>query len=178
MFIILVMVMSANGKITSGENTRLHDWTSPEDQKYFAKLIEKSELVIMGRKTFLSAKPLMTLSTKTLRVVLTKKPKRYFKLSMPGQLEFTKEPPHTLVKNLEKRGYKQALLVGGAEINTAFLNVKLVNEMWLTVEPVILGNGKNLFSEKGLSSSPCLQLKSRKKLNGRGTLLLKYTVIR
>lgn len=174
MHITLIAVTSLNGKITAGENTRVHDWASKEDQRYFTALKEKSRLIIMGRKTFDAGREHMTLSPKLLRVVLTKNPGAYKKFEVPKQLEFTDESPETVLKRLEKIGQKKALLVGGAEINTAFLKQNLVNELWLTVEPLIIGQGKNLFSETELHKK--ILLRNVKKLNKNGTLLLKYKI--
>jgi dihydrofolate reductase len=132
----------------------------------------------MGRITFLAAKSSMKLDGKTLRIVMTRNPERNSELVVPQQLEFTDDSPGKLLTALESRGYKKALLVGGAEINSAFLKANLIDELWLTVEPIILGNGKNLFSEENLASNRRLKLKSFKKLNKKGTLLLKYGFIR
>ena len=172
MKIILVAVLSADGKITAGNKIPVHEWASVEDRRYFSALIKKSRLVIMGRKTFDAARSVMTLSTTTLRVVLTRKPKTFARLAVPEQLEFTDESPRALVKNLERRGYKEALLVGGAKINTIFLQENLVDELWLTIEPVFLGRGKSLFAKT--TPDIKLHLKSLRKLNTKGTLLLKY----
>lgn len=172
MKIILVMVQSLNGKITAGVGSRIHDWSSKEDQKYFTALTAKARLIIMGRKTYEAAKEHMVLSPNTLRVVLTKNPKRYKRETVAGQLEFAGNSPKVLIQTLKRRGYRKALLVGGAEINSAFLKAKLVNELWLTLEPLILGAGKNLVTEEHFKKQ--LELKSVKKLNEKGTLLLKY----
>jgi dihydrofolate reductase len=178
MKVTLVMVMSADGKITAGENSRVHNWTSTEDQKYFSSLIKKSRLVIMGRKTFLAAKSSMKLNGKTLRIVMTRNPEQHSEQTVPGQLEFTNDSPEKLLAALKKRGYKEALLVGGAEINSTFLKANLIDELWLTLEPVILGNGKSIFSESNSPTKLKLKLKSSKKFNTKGTLLLKYDVVR
>ncbi|MSU55082.1 MAG: dihydrofolate reductase [Candidatus Taylorbacteria bacterium] len=172
MKIILVMVMSADGKITAGENTNVQDWSSKEDLKYFSALIKKSSLIIMGRKTYETAKENMRLSKKNLRVIITGNPKKYEREKIENQLEFSNTPLAPLIKSLEKRGYKKGLLVGGAKTNASFIKANLINEMWLTVEPVILGKGRNLFLESPLMTS--LKLLSSKKLNKKGTLLLKY----
>ncbi|MDO8482423.1 MAG: dihydrofolate reductase family protein [bacterium] len=172
---ILVMVMSADGKTTAGKNGRVHDWSSSEDQRYFSALIKKSELVIMGRKTFLAARRNMKLSPTIHRIVLTRKPLRYKKFEVSKQLEFTDESPQALVKRLEKY-YQTALLVGGSEINSAFLKASLIDELWLTIEPLILENGKTLFSKD--TPNKRMRLLHSKRLNKSGTLLLKYTVER
>ena len=65
------------------------------------------------------------------------------------------------------------LLVGGGETNTLFMRFSLVNEIHLTLEPVVFGNGKNLVAEDDLEMK--FKLKSIEKLNSRGTLHLIYT---
>ncbi len=173
MRIILVAVMSIDGKITAGNKTPVHKWASTEDQRYFSALVKKSRLVIMGRKTFDSAKPKMKLSPQTLRIVLTRKPEAFAKLAVPKQLEFTDESPKMLLKKFEKLGYKEALLVGGAEINATFLRENLVDELWLTIEPLLLGRGKEMYA--GDTRTTRLRLVSIRRLNRPGTLLLHYT---
>lgn len=49
-----------------------------------------------------------------------------------------------LIAKLEKEGYKHAYVDGGTTI-TAFLNLELINEMTLTLAPVLLGSGIPLF---------------------------------
>jgi dihydrofolate reductase len=40
---------------------------------------------------------------------------------------------------------KDIWLFGGAELTTAFINAGLVDELWLSVHPILLGSGKPLF---------------------------------
>ena len=51
-----------------------------------------------------------------------------------------------LITKLEKEGYKHAYIDGGTTI-TAFLNLELINEMTLTLTPVLLGSGIPLFGK-------------------------------
>lgn len=172
MKVIMVMVMSVDGKITRGDDPNIHTWTSQEDQKHFFSLLEKSELVVMGSKTFEVARKKINLELKTFRIVLTGNPARYKIYQVLGKLEFTSEKPKQLVKRLEKKGYKTMLLVGGPTLNGSFLKDNLVDELYLTVEPKLFGSGKNLV--EGVRIDKNLTLISIKKLNKRGTLLLKY----
>ncbi len=176
MFITLAMVISVDGKITEGENADVRKWTSQEDKEHFNGLIKNNNLIIMGRNTYIAAKPIIKLSPKKLRVVLTKHPKQYKKEAVPGQLEFTSDTPKKLVEKLKARGYKKALLAGGGHTNTAFLKENLVNKLLLTVEPKIFGSGKPLVTNELMHVH--LQLKSGKKLNSKGTLLLTYDIVR
>jgi dihydrofolate reductase len=168
------MVMSLDGKTTKEKKDKIYEWSSREDQKYFFSLLKKQKLVVMGRKTFMAARPVMKLSPKILRVVFTSHPEKYSSLSQAGQLEFTKESPLQLVQRLEKIGYKEMLLVGGSQINTSFLELHLIDEVWITIEPVIFGEGMNLFFPRAFHTK--LKLKNIIRMNEQGTLLLKYKI--
>lgn len=51
-----------------------------------------------------------------------------------------------LIKKLEDEGYQHAYIDGGTTI-TAFINLQLINEMTITLAPVLLGSGKPLFGQ-------------------------------
>lgn len=174
MKVILAMVMSADGKTTKWNNPRLYEWTSKEDQNHFFSLIKKNKVIIMGRKTFIAAKSVMKLSPKKLRIILTKTPEKYADLKVAGQLEFTNDSPEEIIKKLKSRGYTEVLLAGGEHVNALFFKAKLINEVWLTIEPAIFGSGNGLVVGEKLDIR--MQLKDIKKLNNNGTILLKYQV--
>lgn len=168
------MVISVDGKSTKN-SLPPREWTSKEDKEYLRKLINSQRLILMGRKTYQAAKPIIKLTPKTLRIVLTKNPKKFEKETVAGQLQFTSFSPPGLVKQLEHLGYKKMLLIGGSELNISFFKAKLIDELWLTIEPKIFGKGLGLVGEKVLNID--LKLISVSKLNKNGTLLLKYRVI-
>ena len=171
----MVMLMTVDGKTTQGDNENIYTWTSPEDQKHFFSLIKKNNLIVMGRKTFEASRPVIKLEKGKLRIVLTHHPEKYCKESVTGQLEFSNENPEKLIKRMEGLGYKKILLVGGATINGLFLKENLVDELYLTIEPKIFGSGKNII--EGQLLDKFLQLINVKKLNKKGTLLLRYKII-
>lgn len=174
MKVTMVAVASLNGKTTKGKDTNIYSWTSKEDSKLFFSLIEKNNLIVMGSKTYEQARKLIKHKKNKLRVVLTRNPEKYSKESIKEMLEFTNETPLALIKQLESRGYKKMLLVGGSQANSLFLKSKLVNEIYLTLEPKIFGSGRILIVDENLDIS--LKLISIKKLNKKGTLLLKYKI--
>ncbi len=173
--IICVTVASLNGKTTNGDDPTIYTWTSKEDQEQFFRLIEHAELILMGRKTYEHARHLMKHTKGRLRIVLTSHPENFASDAIPNQLEFSSENPKVLVKKLADRGFSQALLVGGSHTNTAFLTKNLIDELWLTIEPVIFPTGTPLFTE-GVHTQK-LKLLSIEKLNSQGTLLAKYKSI-
>jgi len=155
MRIILVMVMSVDGKTTRGDESP-NLWASPEDQDFFKKLKEKIGVLIMGRKTYEAAGQPHGDGIK--RIVM----------SHHGPT------PVEILKNLAKHGCQEALLVGGSEINGAFFADKLINEIYLTIEPKIFSEGLPLAQAIGHEVE--LELLNVRQLNPRGTLLLHYNV--
>ena len=175
MKVTMVMLASVDGKTTQGENQNVYSWSSKADQKYFFSEIKKNNLIIMGSETYEASKPVIKLEKGKLRIVLTRNPRKYLKDTVRGQLEFSKEAPKKIIKQMTLLGYKKILLVGGATINGLFLKQNLVNELSLTIEPQLFGKGKDIVEGQLLNTK--LKLVSIRKLNKTGTLLLKYVVI-
>ena len=75
---------------------------------------------------------------------------------------------------LEGRGYSEAVMAGGAGANALFLKAGLVDEIWLTIEPLVFGTGIDLF--RGTEFDLRASLISVEQLNERGTVHLKYMV--
>ena len=72
------------------------------------------------------------------------------------------------IKNSEGR---DIWLFGGADLATSFLEHKLIDELWLSVHPVILGAGKPLFHS--LPGKVSLELTGHK-IFSTGLVSLKY----
>ena len=67
------------------------------------------------------------------------------------------------------------LIAGGAQLATSFLTAGLVDELWLTIEPKIFGQGNSIVIAEKLDIQ--LKLLNCEKLNEAGTLLTKYAVL-
>ena len=173
MKIVLIVVTSIDG-ITYQKEKPLeshHEWTSKEDVEFFTSMRDKASLILMGSKTYEGAKSQVVHSDQKLRIVFTRNPEKYEKEKIPNILEFTNKSPKEKLQELESKGYTEALLMGGANLNADFFKENLVSELWMTVEPIILGDGVGI-TEK-INNYP-MKLISMEKLNERGTLLLKY----
>ena len=174
MKVIMVAVSSINGKITKGKDPNIYSWTSKEDSNFFFSLIKKHNLIVMGSKTYETARQFIQHKKNKLRVVLTRNPEKYLKQAIKGILEFSDESPLKLIDRLKNQGYKKMLLVGGGTINSLFLKENLVTELYLTIEPKIVGSGTNLVKEDNFDKQ--LKLFNIKRLNDQGTLQLKYKI--
>jgi dihydrofolate reductase len=170
---ILIFVSSVDGKITRWGDPMIRSWSSQADQAYFDAIWNNYRVIIMGSGTY-SPAPLKP-DSKHLYIVLTSRPERYNKAEEPGHLEFSSETPSILLERIRKSNEETVLIVGGAHIATSFLREKLIDEIWLTIEPRIFGSGGCFVTETELDIN--LNLISITKANDRGTLLTKYKVL-
>lgn len=167
MHVILLMAMSADGYITKHQDG-LVDWTSKEDKKHFVKITKDAGALIYGKRTFEFHNKALP---GRLNVIMTRHPD--VTKNQPGLLEFTNQSPAAILQDLEARGFKQVVLAGGSEINALFLQERLVNELYLTIEPRLFGSGKRLIKELNLDLQ--LELIESSLLN-KNSVLLHYRV--
>src|SRR5260370_912000 len=84
-------------------------------------------------------------------------------------------PPERVLAELEQRGSRTAVLAGGAQIYRAFLAAGLVDELWLTIEPLAFGAGITLFGDDPLDLR--LALLECRQLNA-DSVHLRYRILR
>lgn len=140
----------------------------------FAAFMASIDVLVMGRNTFdqvqsfgqwpYGEKPL---------VVLTKRP-----LSIASELKRTvstsQESPKDLLVRLGAEGTRHIYVDGGLTIQS-FLNANLVDELTITLIPVILGEGKPLF---GPQEKDIILKHIATKTLDFGFVQLKYEVIK
>jgi len=105
---------------------------------------------------------------------MTRSSERYAVEAIPGALEFTSAAPRALAAELRARGFQRCALLGGSHMHSLFFEAGLVDEVWLTVEPVLFGGGTPLLARR---ADLRLELLAAEKL-GAHALLLKYRVPR
>jgi dihydrofolate reductase len=85
---------------------------------------------------------------------------------------FVNESPGSLVEKLRKRRGKHIWLMGGGELVREFLKEDLVDELYLGIVPVLLGEGIPLFP--GVFPQREFELLENKTYS-KGLIALKYT---
>jgi len=169
MKVFLIMVQSINGKIRMSGNEQ-RSWSSKEDMENFQKITQDIGIVIMGRKTFQEiGKPLKD----RINIVLTGTPEKFneYEQKYRKEIYFTDKPPEILLRNLEENGFNEVALIGGPTINSLFLEKDLIDEIFLTIEPVIIEGDLSVFKYVNIKYE--FSLKDFKKLN-ENTMLLHY----
>lgn len=162
--VTLIMASSLDGKIAKNKN-HFANWTSKEDKQVFIQTSKDFGMIMMGYNTFKTfPKPLKD----RLNVVFSEN----IEENIEG-VKWVKGEPEKVLEELEKMGFKKALLGGGTGLNTLFLQKKLINEIILTVEPKIFGSGLSLFNDDFDINLELLELK---KIN-QNSYLARYKVI-
>lgn len=163
------MVSSIDGVIAKNENHNAFEWTSPEDKKHFQELSRKIGVVLMGANTFKASGRKNYPGRQA--YVLTSHPEKF---EFGENVESLSGTPQSVAAHLRSQGHRQVALIGGAQVNRDFLLAGLVDEIYLTVEPLVFGKGLHIFDDQDLDLR--LKLLDNKKLNTQGTLLLHYQV--
>ena len=143
MIVFLIVATSLDGKIAESAAQSSLVWTSKEDLQFFVKKTKEIGIIVMGRKTFQTiGKPL--------------KDRKIFVLSFPGEenptlegVEFTTESPAQLVDRLNREGVVSLAVCGGASVYSQFLAGGLFDEIFVTIEPYLFGNGLPLTKDFG-----------------------------
>ncbi|HNV12276.1 MAG TPA: dihydrofolate reductase family protein [bacterium] len=162
--VTLIMASSLDGKIAKNKD-HFANWTSKEDKQVFIQTSKDFGMIMMGYNTFKTfPKPLKN----RLNVVFSENTEE----NIDG-VKWVKGEPEKVLEELEKMGFKKALLGGGTGLNTLFLQKKLINEIILTVEPKIFGSGLSLFNDDFDINLELLELK---KINDN-SYLVRYKVV-
>jgi dihydrofolate reductase len=147
-------------------------WVSETDWGEFSRIVKEKRAIIMGRKTFEHAHDDFPFEC-DLNIVVTKDKKLISQHNEDEGVWFTNKSPKEILKELEKNGYEECLLIGGGVCNALFLDAGLIDEVIVSVHPLILGDGVRLFESK--STKVKLEKKSVKELD-EGLLQVVYKV--
>lgn len=167
--VILGLAVSLDGYI-EGPNGE-YDWCFTDQDYGMSEFMARIDAILMGRKSFELASSMGGESpwkgvttyvyTNTLKSV-----------SAPDTLlvsgDMTSE-----TKKIKALPGKDIWLFGGAQLTTLFIREKLVDELWLSVHPILLGSGKPLF--QGLPTRIPLSLLESKSYE-TGLISLRYTL--
>jgi len=173
MRLTLIAAQSLDGFITR-HDTPGSDFVSDADKAFFREALRGFDCCVMGSVAYRAARETIRakLMPDRLRIVLSRQPETFSQDQVPGSLEFCATPPAQLVAELHQRGYQRCAILGGAQIHSLFFEAGLIDELWLTVEPLLFGSGTPLLANR---TEVKLTLLSTSHLNP-STLLLKYGV--
>lgn len=161
--VFIIAATSADGFIAKDSQHSPMYWSSKADKKRFVELTKRAGVVVMGSSTYKTiGRPLQ----ERLNIV-------YSNSQTFEGVEMTNKSPLELISDLEARGIKEVAICGGSHIYTMFIKAKIVDTIYLTIEPVFFGKGMTMFNEDLHYS---LKLVSSQISESSGSLLLEYKV--
>lgn len=141
---IVFIASSLDGFIAGpDDNLSFLDLVAKEGEDYgYAAFMSNIDTVVLGRKTYdwvMKQVPVFPHADRESYVITrTAKPAQ-------GKTVFYTGNPVTLVKELAQKEGKNIFIDGGAELINSLLKAQQVDEIYLSVIPVILGDGVRLF---------------------------------
>lgn len=160
----IIAAQSLDGYISPLSHTNSMMWTSGADKEFFKKKTKEAGVVVMGRTTFETiGKALPDRKTIVYSASNT--------IDIDGVQTTTVSPQH-LLHQLEQEGYTEVAICGGSSIYSLFLNAGLVSKLYITLEPIMFGEGIPLFKDIPETK---LSLISSTPLD-KNTLLLEYQI--
>lgn len=131
------MAISVNGLITKGKDDS--DWVAKTDWNEFDALMRDCGIMVMGRRTYEIFGDDFPCEG-AINVVMTSN-KDLLSQKTPDNVIFTDKTPQEVIKMAKDKGLKKLMLIGGMTLNTSFLKDNLVDEIWLSVHPLLIGDG-------------------------------------
>ncbi len=163
-----IAAVTIDGKIGK-HPSHFSNWTSIEDKKFLRDKLDRSDVIIVGNNTYQTARNRLS---KRNCIVLTSKVKSAS--AENGNLVFLNPAKNNLKKFIQNLGYVNIAVLGGAQTYQLCLEKGMLDDLYLTIEPITFGSGINLF-HANLPRPKKWTLVSLKKLNRKGSLLLHYS---
>lgn len=167
----MIAAISTDGFIAGPNNDT--SWISKEDTTLLRQTIKKHDVLVMGSRTFDQYKDVFVETTARQRYILTSRPADYAKHN--NLAHFVDLSLVNLLEDLFLSGYMSVLVLGGSKLYKDCLDQSLVNEVLLSIEPVILGRGTTfLDGHASMQDYPLYKIVSTNSLNNKITTLKRY----
>lgn len=167
--VILFIATSLDGFIAGNDGNT--DWLFTDGDFGYTEFYDSIGITLMGHNTY---KFLLQLD--------------YFPYHDKKNFVFTREerkPDHNpvtfitgdvteFVRELKAKEKEHIWLVGGGQINSILLNEDLIDELIISIHPIVLGQGVPLFKDKSLNNLPFKLINSR--VFDRGLVQLTYSL--
>lgn len=144
------------------------DWVAPSIEGLFKKRIREAGCLVVGRKTYEQYKGSIYPVEGALNIVLTSNTEGF------DESVVSATSPEEVLVIVEEKGCKGLLVVGGASVSGSFLKAGLVNEIFLSVHPLLLTQGMKPFGDVEMNSK--LELLHTTELEG-GIIQLHYRIV-
>jgi dihydrofolate reductase len=167
---ILYMAITINGFIAKHDDSA--DFITPAESKSYVKAVKGAGALIVGRRTYeiLSTQPEFQEFLKAgIKIIAVSK--ENFNVKDPNHV--TAHSPKEALGIV--KSFSKVIIAGGGKLDASFLNDNLIDEIYLDVEPAILGQGIPIFDGGEISKN--LKFLGSKKF-GVNEIQLHYKVLK
>lgn len=119
---------------------------TPGEDCGYGKFMANVDALVMGRKTFEQVLTFDSWPYGLTPVVVLSRRGITLRPDLPPGISVSNQTPSALVASLSERGAKKIYVDGGLTIQS-FLAAGLIDDITITVIPVVLGSGRPLFGE-------------------------------
>lgn len=168
MKVILYMAITANGMIAKRDDDT--SWITKEEWDSYSAAVRKAGCLVVGHRTY---------------DILTKQPEfaelKDVRLVVVSHKDFPTLAPnhsvaHTPTEALEVlKDFPEVIVAGGGHLNSAYIKEKLVDEIYLDIEPRVIGDGIRLLEDMDVDCE--LQLLKTKQITPN-EIQLHYKVVK
>jgi dihydrofolate reductase len=122
-------------------------FASAADHAFFRDALQGFDCSVAGRLTYEAGREsiLRARERSRLQMVLTSTPARFAADSLAEHLEFRSAGIPSVLEELARRGRSRCAILGGARLYTEACAHELLDELWVTIEPVAFGEGTRMF---------------------------------
>lgn len=137
MNITLYAATSIDGFIAKADGDS--EWVSEHDEQAFVDTIQEAGCLMVGKTTYKQYLDELYPMEGVANIVLSS-----------GAIEsrphvHTASSPSQAIDIAEKLGHEQAILVGGGHTNASFIEADLIDDLIISIHPLVLGSGIRLF---------------------------------
>ncbi|MCA9372507.1 dihydrofolate reductase [Candidatus Woesebacteria bacterium] len=143
MEVFIIAAVTLDGFVGRNKTHSSIDWRSKEDGQFFIEKTKEAGALVMGSTTFATMRRPMPGRQ---HYVLTSDPSQYAEYDPKAVLGLTASPEE-VVAQAQSDGYTQLAVCGGSSVNTQFMQAGVVTTLYLSIEPVLFGQGIALFND-------------------------------
>ncbi|WP_316822936.1 dihydrofolate reductase family protein [Pedobacter gandavensis] len=147
--LILGLAISLDGYI-EGPNGE-YDWCFTDQDYGLNDFFERIDALFIGRKSYHIAQEYAEKNSGEMIPGMPKMKEYIFSRTLKSVKEaavLISENSMEAAKKIKEQPGKDIWLYGGAELTEAMMKEGLVDELWLSVHPILLGAGKSLFHQQ------------------------------
>lgn len=149
MKVIMQPGLSLDGYIAL-PNGDSYSWVNQDDEARYSAAVEKAGCLIVGKTTFDEYKADFEARENVINFVCTHDEDAV----ESDTIKYVSGTPKEIIDKIAGYGFEELIVCGGGEINGMLADAKLVDEIVVSIQPAVLGEGIKLFG----SYNPNLKL--------------------